>query len=212
MLIRIPVILLALTAHEFAHGYVAWRRGDPTAKFAGRLTFNPLVHLDVFGTLMLLYGPFGWAKPVPVESRNLHNPRFDLIWVSIAGPAANVTLAVITGLLYRTMVQFGMLSAAPAAVHLVVRDLWVLNLGLALFNLLPIPPLDGSKVVMSLLPTRALRQYMHFARYAPMVFMGLLAVEWVTDGRYRPFSSLITPLWRPWMAFWNMIVIGGSTF
>src|SRR4030042_605671 len=95
LLIRIPAILIALTIHEYAHGYVAWLKGDNTAKAAGRLTFNPLAHLDLFGTLMLFFGPFGWAKPVPVNPMNLDNPKKDMIYVGAAGPVSNIVLPIL---------------------------------------------------------------------------------------------------------------------
>jgi Zn-dependent protease len=97
LLIRIPAILIALTIHEFAHGYIAWRFGDPTARNAGRLTLNPLGHLDIFGTIMLFFGPFGWAKPVPVNPYYFTNPKRDNLLVSLAGPASNIVLALAFG-------------------------------------------------------------------------------------------------------------------
>ena len=101
ILISAPAILIALTVHEYSHAYIAHKKGDDTAKRAGRLTFNPLVHLDLFGTLMLLWGPFGWAKPVPVNPLNYDNPKRDDIYVSAAGPISNILLALLFGYFFR---------------------------------------------------------------------------------------------------------------
>lgn len=171
-------ILLAITFHEAAHGFVADRKGDPTAKYLGRLTLNPLAHIDPFGTVMLpllLYaGPylltgqpgivFGYAKPVPVNFMNLRRPKADMVWVAAAGPLTNLGLAVVSGLLVRALpalvgsgassaevgIGSGFQIAEPIAEMLVYSV--VINLFLMLFNFLPIPPLDGGRVLVGLLP------------------------------------------------------------
>ncbi|MFP4417913.1 MAG: site-2 protease family protein [Chitinispirillaceae bacterium] len=206
-ILRIPVILLAITIHEFAHGYVARRCGDDTAERAGRLTFNPFSHLDIFGALMMFFGPFGWAKPVPVNPSNLRNQQRDIALVSAAGPASNIILAVVAGVVYRLIS-----GAFGDQLHWYIpeffRLLVFLNLGLSFFNLLPIPPLDGSKILMSFLPRQAIGRYMHFVRYAPTVFIGLIVAEWVL---HIPLISLIlNPLWQPYLGFWSFIIFGGS--
>ncbi len=174
-------LLAAVTIHEVAHGLVAYRLGDPTPKLAGRLTLNPIKHLDFFGTLaFVLTQAIGWAKPVPVDPRHLKSPRQDMMWIALAGPAANILLAALCGLLLRNLHLF--LWPLSFLGHEVVRffgkpillmlALGVqLNVGLAIFNLLPIPPLDGSKVLMGLLPRKLA---WHYSRLEPFGFIILL--------------------------------------
>jgi Zn-dependent protease len=169
--IEVPVFLLALTIHEFAHGWVANRLGDPTARLQGRLTLNPLAHLDPIGTLAIVIIGFGWAKPVPVDYRYLKNPRRDMIIIAAAGPASNLLLAIGCAFLFR-WIPTGGVSAQWAwlmiPLWLMVRSGVVVNVILAIFNLLPIPPLDGSRVVSGLLP---LRQALSFNRLEPYGFL-----------------------------------------
>lgn len=142
-------LLLALSIHEAAHAWAANRLGDPTAKFAGRLTLNPLAHLDPIGTIMLFFFGFGWGKPVPVDEFNLNNPRRDSAWISLAGPATNLIAAFFLNLLRWPIHYLGMNS-------LVINGLILgsikLNVMLGLFNLLPIYPLDGNKILVGILP------------------------------------------------------------
>jgi Zn-dependent protease len=209
-LIRIPVILLALTVHEYAHGWVAWLKGDNTAKSAGRLTFNPIAHLDIFGTLMLLFGPFGWAKPVPVNPYNLDNPRRDSVYVSLAGPAANIVLATLLGFAYRMLVSSGMARDMHPYLAAFFQLSVIINLGLSFFNLIPVPPLDGSKILMGLLPPTKLESYLNVIRHAPKVFLFLILAEW---GLHIPvFSTVINPLWIPYFTFWQYVIFGGKVF
>jgi Zn-dependent protease len=202
LVLLIPVILFALTIHELAHGYVAYRLGDPTAKYAGRLTLNPISHLDPIGTLMLFIVHFGWAKPVPVDPRYFANPKRDLLWVALAGPGSNILLAFISGLVIRFinanpyLFQGTFLGEAFAA--MMVLSLQI-NLALAIFNLLPIPPLDGSKVLAGLLPP----QYEHIAynleRYGPgilfaLIMFGMLtgvSIFWAFIGPFVGFFSTL---------------------
>ncbi len=161
----IPAVLIAITFHEYWHGRMAYKLGDPTAAEAGRLTLNPLAHLDPVGTLMLLLFRFGWAKPVPVNFNRLNHPKRDMIYVSLAGPIANIVIAVIFAFILRSSYYFiGRITFAQDATffNLIVTLLrgWLLflqtgviiNLALALFNLIPIPPLDGSKILLGFLP------------------------------------------------------------
>jgi Zn-dependent protease len=153
MLIAAPVILLSLTVHEFFHAYLAFRCGDPTAKDMGRLTLNPLAHLDLFGTLMLFVSNFrfGWAKPVPVNPYNLRNRRRDDLWISAAGPLSNLGLALAAGLAFRLLSTTEVFNRfEPLALMLFL--LISINVSLAFFNLLPIYPLDGSHILRNLLP------------------------------------------------------------
>jgi len=180
-LFAIPVIL-AVTFHEAAHGFVALYFGDDTAKRAGRLTLNPIKHVDLFGTiilplLLILSNTgfiFGYAKPVPVNFAGLRNPRWDMIWVAAAGPAMNVLLAVVSAV---SLHGIGLLDGESGALLGNVLLLSVeLNLMLAIFNMLPLPPLDGSKVLAAFLPPSLMRRYLNFGRYGMTVLLLLLIV------------------------------------
>ncbi len=158
----------AVILHECAHGWVALKCGDPTAKLLGRLTLNPLKHIDPVGTILLpiltlwiFHFPFGAAKPVPVNFANLRNPKRDMIFVAIAGPAINIILALIASVL---------LPLGPQIFGLAV----VINLGLATFNMIPIPPLDGSRVVAGLLPTSLARKYLYLEPFGFIIVIVLL--------------------------------------
>lgn len=178
LILLIPVVLLALTLHEFAHAWTALYFGDPTAKMAGRVTLNPLKHLDPIGTLFLLLAHVGWAKPVPVDPRNFSHPRADL-WVSLAGIIANVLQAIAFaciwhGLLYLTPEVFN-----PTLARFLVLGI-VINLSLALFNLLPLFPLDGSHVLSNLLPRSQRYAFVVFSqRYGTMILLGLFMADYV---------------------------------
>lgn len=136
----LAALLVAITIHEFAHAWTANYYGDPTAKLMGRLSFNPLVHLDLIGTIFLLVAGFGWGKPVMVNPNNFKNPKLDNITVSLAGPISNLLLAVIIGIILRFV-------PLPSNVSLILEIFVFFNLVLMIFNLIPIPPLDGSKIL-----------------------------------------------------------------
>ena len=199
--IRIPVFLLALTIHEFAHGWVANRLGDPTAKLQGRLTLNPLAHLDIIGTIAIVLIGFGWAKPVPVDARYLRRPRQDMILIAAAGPGSNLLLAAAVAFCYR-MTPWGGLGTEWAWLVVPLRAMlragvWV-NVLLAVFNLLPIPPLDGSRVVAGLLP---LRQAISYSRLEPYGFVIIFLLFF--SGIMDPFfgaavRTLTLALFRMW--------------
>jgi Zn-dependent protease len=201
-----PPILLALTVHEYAHGWVAYKYGDPTAKYAGRLTLNPLAHLDFLGTIMLFLIHLGWAKPVPVNPYNLRNPKRDMMWVSFAGPGANLLTALICGLIIRF---FGFLplgmdyrtSLLGIFLQMVAVGL-VINVVLAIFNLIPIPPLDGSKILMGLLPPQYEQQFAQLERFGPFLLIFLVLV---------PSMMGINILWmviQPFVSFFSFLFAG----
>jgi Zn-dependent protease len=171
MIINIPVVLFAITVHEYAHARAALSLGDPTAKLAGRLTFNPLSHMDPIGAICLYLFSFGWAKPVPVNPRYFRNPRMGSLWVSLAGPIANLGAALLAGMLIRYFLF-------PWELYLrILVSMVILNIALGLFNLIPIPPLDGSHILESFLSHQALQKYREMARYSPMLLLGVFLAD-----------------------------------
>lgn len=158
LVFTLPAILFGLTIHEFFHGFSAYRLGDDTAQKQGRLTMNPLPHIDLFGFVIMLLMGFGWAKPVPIDPRNFKHPKRDEILVSLAGPAANLGLAVLFGVIFKGMLTlvpqlFQNSQTGELLANFFVYGIWI-NLVLAVFNLFPIPPLDGSHILMVLIPDR----------------------------------------------------------
>ncbi len=172
-LYRIPGILIGLSFHEWAHAYAAYKRGDPTARNLGRMTVNPVAHVDPIGILMLLVLGFGWAKPVPVNQRNFKNPRVDDIIVSLAGVATNLLLAFFFTGVWIAVTAFVYNEIAVTLLQYVV----VINLGLFIFNLLPIPPLDGYHVFQSLFLRRIGYKFFQFVeRYSMVLLIAVLII------------------------------------
>ncbi|MFW6344438.1 MAG: site-2 protease family protein [Sediminispirochaetaceae bacterium] len=187
--ILVPLLLLSLTVHEWAHGKVAFLNGDPTATEAGRLTLNPLKHIDPAGLLILLMVGVGWAKPVPVDTRRLRRPRRDLILVSLAGPGANLIIALLFASLargYRFLVEAGSIAYWPPLFHVMII-LTVINGMLFFFNMLPFSPLDGSKVVGMLLSRTNPRAAGLYFRYSSYLLLGVLVLQIGFDIPVIPF-------------------------
>ena len=184
LVLLIPVLLFALVFHEFAHGWVANKLGDPTAKYAVRLTLNPIAHLDMFGSLMILFVGFGWAKPVPVDSRYLANPRTDMMKIAFAGPAANLLLAFITGILIRATGYLG-----PFTTMMIMFT--QINIMLAVFNMIPIPPLDGSQIFSGMMIRSNPDLVMKLQIYGPQILMGLILFGMFTS--FSPIWMIISP-------------------
>lgn len=203
-------VIISLTVHEYSHGYVAYKCGDDTARNFGRLTLNPLKHLDIFGFLSMLLVGFGWAKPVPINIRNFRKPRRDIALVSIAGPASNFILGLIGVILFRIFLT--LLNPSSAYIEIanisvtsqvgnqtLLNIYWnfllffyyfsILNIGLGLFNLIPIPPLDGSKILSSLLPPKLGYKFLQLERYAGLFILILFALSYISS-----FSFLFTPI------------------
>lgn len=184
-IVRISILavplLLGLTCHELAHGLVALALGDPTARDAGRLTMNPIRHLDPLGAIAFIVASIGWAKPVPVNAIYFKRPMQGMMLVALAGPAANFVLAALFAGVFHLIEPFApthpelMFLLRPLA-YISQYGVWV-NLMLAFFNLLPIPPLDGSNILAGLLPERLAYSYMSLGRYGFMLLLGLLIVS-----------------------------------
>lgn len=195
--VMIPPLLLALAAHEYAHAWTANKLGDPTARAQGRLTLNPLVHLDPVGTLALLFFRFGWAKPVPVNHLYFDHPRRGLMWVALAGPLTNLGLAAASALVLRV---FGVLRAGPGLFWLMepLRFMFVasveLNVILAIFNIIPIPPLDGGRVLSGLLSSRQAATYSRLEPYGMVLLLLLILTGAVGIVMAPPINLLITLL------------------
>jgi Zn-dependent protease len=205
-LLLVPPILFALTVHEWSHGYTAMRLGDPTARLLGRLTLNPIAHLDPLGTILLLLPPhFGWAKPVPVDARYLRNPRRDMLWIALAGPVSNVILATLFGTALRLLPLREMQASGPvgsATVTMLAMSVQ-LNLLLAAFNMIPIFPLDGSRVLTGLLPPVQAERYRAFDAYGPMLILGLVLVGSISG------VSIIGYIVSPFIRTVGSLVTGG---
>ena len=176
ILIQLLALFMAIVPHEVAHGYVAWKLGDPTARRANRLTLNPLAHIDLFGSillpamLMLMHSPvlFGWAKPVPFNPWYFRDPRRGIMLVGAAGPITNFAMAILSALLFR------LLGPVSGLFALFLAYLCITNIVLGVFNLIPIPPLDGSRVVMGLLPENMAGPYQRLEPFGFIIIIGLL--------------------------------------
>ena len=195
-------ILVAVTFHELAHGLVAYKLGDSTAKDAGRLTLNPIAHLDLFGSLVfIITGVIGWAKPVPVTPRNLKNPRKDMIWVALAGPVANILIAILLAMAYRMLMHVSLNGFFNERILSPVEQMLikgvVINVGLAIFNVLPIPPLDGSKILMGLLPLKQAIAYSSIEPYGIFILLVFIltdAVDYIIIPILYILVKLLLPL------------------
>ena len=198
-------LLFAITLHEVAHGWVAYACGDSTAKALGRLSLNPLKHIDPFGTVILplitlLFGGviFGWAKPVPVNWHYLHHPRRDMFWVSLAGPLSNLFMALAWGLITKLGLFFAVTYVQLAQILVNMGEIGIqINLIFMLLNLLPIPPLDGSKVLMACLPPRWAFQFQWLEQYGFIILIVLL------------MSGILGRLLMPSLSFLMQLIIHG---
>lgn len=188
-IIAAPAILFALTIHEYSHAWTALKFGDPTAKNLGRLSLNPLVHLDFFGTLMMFLSGFrfGWAKPVPVNPMNLRNPRVADIWISAAGPLSNIGLAIIFGGIFQISVN--LFEHIPEGILSFLFYSVMINVSLAFFNMIPLFPLDGSHILRNLAPRKYLNDIEKFERFAPFILLIIImtGTAWVFLGPFVVF-------------------------
>jgi len=195
--IRIPVLLIVITVHEFAHARMAFHFGDATAEEQGRMNLNPINHLDPIGSLMILLVGFGWAKPVPINPLNFNQYRSGLRWVSFAGPLMNLVVGFFSLLIFTILLQNGVIAFGGLP-FLFFQQLVMINVYLALFNLLPIPPLDGSKILMSFLSDANLGIYRQLERYAPIILLGLIFTGLL--------GSIIFPLANIVLAIYETII------
>ena len=195
LVILIPVLLFALVFHEFSHAWVANKLGDPTARYAGRLTLNPMAHLDPIGGLMILFVGFGWAKPVPVDIRYLSNPRVDMMKIAFAGPASNLLLAFIGG----TILRLGLVHGTMV---MMIMFFTQINIMLAVFNMIPIAPLDGSQIFSGLLIRTNPELVRNLQIYGPQILMGAILIGYFTP---------ISPIWwfmGPFVKFFLFLFAG----
>ncbi len=190
ILVLLPVILTAITVHEFSHALAADRLGDPTARHEGRLTLNPIVHLDPIGTLCLFVAHFGWGRPVPVNPRNFRHPLRDDMIVSACGPVSNLLSAMVIGIALQAAVENSLIP-----VHSYLYDFLrlglIINLYLCFFNLLPLYPLDGSHILRGLLPNNLIPEYERISGYSPFILLGLVALGPIFQ--VPVFSNVIGP-------------------
>ena len=178
LIILIPILIFSLCFHEFSHGYMAYRLGDHTAARNGRLTLNPLAHLDPIGSLMILFVGFGWAKPVPVNPVNFSNPRLDMMKVAFAGPASNLLLAFLSGLIIRLINTFDIMTSDY--MDLIITYFMFINIMLAVFNMIPIAPLDGSQIFGSIISKYNSELAWKLQIYGPKILFGLILFGIIT--------------------------------
>ena len=200
LILVIPILLLSLSIHEYSHGYVSYLLGDPTPKQNGRLTLNPIAHLDLMGSLVLIITRrIGWAKPVPINPRYYKNPRKGLMIVGIAGPGSNLIMAGFFAIIFRTVMFFANINSVGAistqlsnTQYIILRFLLlavVVNLSLGFFNLLPIPPLDGSNILRGLIPSNFDKYLNKLQGPIGMVILLILAYTGILWGMISPFVN-----------------------
>jgi Zn-dependent protease len=185
-LYSIPAVLIAITLHEYAHGFVSWKLGDPTPEKDGRLSLNPIHHLDLLGTLCLLVFHMGWAKPVQINPGYYKNPKLGTVLVSLAGPCMNFFIAFMS--MFGVVATYTMNGMVGDVIYYLCLYLVIINIGLGIFNLIPIPPLDGSKVLSAILPEKLYFGYMKYEKYFMiilliLVYFGVLStpIDWLND-------------------------------
>lgn len=201
LLLSLPAVLISLSVHESAHGYVANKLGDPTAKNLGRITLNPMKHFDLLGFLSMVIFRVGWANPVPINARNFKNPRRDMAISAAAGPLSNLCLAFIFAILLKILnVAYGFITFTSETAFFVMYLLEimllsgvVLNINLMIFNLIPIPPFDGSRILYVFLPTDLYFKVMRYERYIMIAFILLFATG-ALSGPLSFLTNLLTNL------------------
>ena len=193
--------MFALSFHEFAHAWMAEKCGDSTAARMGRLTLNPMAQLDMMGSLMILFVGFGWAKPVPVDGRNLRNPRTDMMKVAAAGPVSNLLLAMVAGMVFRFMNDTGLLTDS---IFILLIYFTRINIALAVFNLIPVAPLDGSQIFSGYLMKTNPQLAWKIQTYGPQVLFGLILFGYFTG------FSILWLVMEPFVSFFMLLFAGIS--
>lgn len=212
LIIFLPALLFSLTFHEAAHAWMANRLGDPTARMLGRMTLNPIVHLDIFGTLMLVLSGFrfGWAKPVPVDPRNFRDEKQGILLTAAAGPASNILLAIACGIVIRSLLVSGWGTTMPegflSALGRIIAMALIMNLSLAFFNLIPLPPLDGSKILYGLAPPSWDQNLWRLERVGPMILIGIIALGMFSG--FSPIWMVVGPLVNFFCVLFSGLPIG----
>ena len=205
ILARLIVLFTAITVHEYSHGYVAYKLGDPTAKYSGRLSLNPMNHLDLWGALCMVLFGFGWAKPVPINPMYFRDRKRDTALVSFAGPLSNIVLAFVSAIfaaLYVVFIYARFNNFITHFIYLLFVQLAAVNIGFAIFNLIPIPPLDGSKILAKFLSNENHAKLMRFEQFG----FPVLIVLSLTGVLGRILSIFITPLFNAWFGLANWII------
>ena len=193
--------MFSLSFHEFAHAWMASKCGDNTAKRMGRLTLNPMAHLDPMGSLMILFVGFGWAKPVPVDGRNLRSPRTDMMKVAAAGPLSNLLLAMVAGMFFRLLGGTGLLSNS---IFILIIYFTQINIALAVFNMIPVAPLDGSQIFSGYLMRTNPQLAWKIQSYGPQVLFGLILLGYITG------FSILWLVMQPVVDFFMILFLGSS--
>lgn len=210
LLYTLPAILLAIVLHECAHGLVSVWMGDDTPRRQGRLSLNPLHHIDLMGVVCLALFKIGWAKPVQVNPRAYKNGKWGMVLVALAGPVTNFLLAFLACILYvllwKNLFFFGT-GFVVESVYYILLNIISINLGLGVFNLIPIPPLDGSKVLGAVLPEKYYFRYMRYERYGSLILIGLILLENVLNVDILPVTGLCNTLLN-WMIEAAAVIVG----
>ena len=205
----IPAALIAIVLHELSHGLISHFLGDPTPKEQGRLTLNPAKHLDLYGIVCLIVFGFGWAKPVRVDPRYYKNPKWGMALVALGGPLANFLVAFLSGFLVIFISYYAPYTSIMEVLYYFFLYLMIINLGLGVFNLIPIPPLDGSKIIGAILPDDAYMQYMKYQKYGMFFIIGLLVLLDLLELRGYPslLNEFLDIIINFILNFWSNILV-----
>ena len=213
ILSSLVVIFLTLPIHEFAHGFAATKLGDPTPRYQGRLTLNPFAHIDYLGAACILLVGFGWAKPVPINPNRMRNPRTGVIWTSLAGPASNLLIAFVMMIPFRILESIPISSEAMyntlSIIYSILYFFILVNIGLAVFNLIPIPPLDGSNILLGFLPYKAIYWVQQHRQVISFVFLILIFSDFLDT----PLSYLQQLIFKgfTFLTNWVPLMVSGLT-